>query len=457
MNATPAQSPQSASLLLQAHTRFSGASIPKSDRPTTAGAIYFGITAIVVFFGGLMAWSIMAPLTEAAIAVGQIRNEGNRRTIQHLEGGIIREILTRDGDVVKAGQVLMRLDDAQAAANLEILRGQRWTLLAQLARLQAETDVTESIKFAPVLITSTDSRAVEAVAGQRVLFAARLANLNSQIRILTDRIAQHEATAASARAQIYSQKRQLDLLNREERDVRNLVSQGLERVTRLLELQRNSASVEGNLHDLTGQTERAAASIQEASRQMQQVRDQRQADVVAEVRDVWGRLNEIDDKFRAAQDVAARREIIAPEDGTVIASRFFTLDAVVRPGEQVMDLVPSHDRLVAEVQLSPNDVDVVHQGLPVEVRLPGFKQRVTPFLNGRVIYVATDVTTDERNRNTYYRIRVEIDEAQLVTPQSIDLRPGMPVEVQIKTGSRSFFRYMAQPMIDSFHRVFREI
>ncbi|MBC9209632.1 HlyD family type I secretion periplasmic adaptor subunit [Roseomonas aerophila] len=447
--------PRSVSWPFRATSHSCTASGPLDDQKTTGGVICFGIVALVIFFGGLSAWSTMGPPTEAAIAVGQIRSEGKRRIIQHFEGGIVRDILARDGDLVKAGQVLMRLDNAQSEADLEVLRGQRWALLAQSARLRAEADVAQNIGLAQLSHLSADLRDIEAVDGQQVLFGARLASLMSQLQILTDRIAQHEAALASARAQIHSQKRQLELLRREERDVRNLVAQGLERVTRLLELQRNSASVEGNLQNLIGQAERAIASVQEARSQIQQVRNQRQADVAAEARDVWARLNEIDDRLRAAQDIARRREVISPEDGTVIASRFFNVGAVVRPGEQVMDLVPTHDRLVVEVQLSPNDVDIVRPGLQAEIRLPGFKRRLLQFLDGRVISVANDVTVDERSRNAYYQVQVEIVENQFVPLRGIDLRPGMPAEIQIKTGSRSLFRYLAQPMVDSFHQVFR--
>jgi HlyD family secretion protein len=426
------------------------------NRPRTAGAMWLGLTSILLFFGGFMAWSMLAPLAEAAIAPGQIRSEGNRRTIQHLEGGIIREILARDGDKVKVGQVLMRLDDAQSAANLETLRGQRWALLAQFARLQAEHDGASDITFPADLQASVDPRALEAMTGQRTLFAARQASLNSQIQVLDARIAQHEATASSAQAQIGSQKRQLELIRREEQDVRTLVAQGLERMPRLLGLQRNVASLEGNMQDLIGQIERAAASAVEARSQMRQTRDQRLAEVSTEAREVRGRLNEADEKLNAAQDVVTRREIVAPEDGTIIASHFFNIGAVVRAGEPVMELVPSHDRLVAEVQLSPTDIDVVYPGLEAEVRLPAFKQRLVPYLHGHVTYVASDVTVDDRTRASHYRVQVVVNEEQLAKLKEVELRAGMPVEAQIQTGSRSFFRYIAQPVMDSFHRAFRE-
>ncbi|MXP61947.1 HlyD family type I secretion periplasmic adaptor subunit [Roseomonas sp. M0104] len=427
-----------------------------SPRPRTSGIMVFGLLATAVFVGGFTAWSVMAPLAEAAVAPGQIRSEGNRRTIQHLEGGIVREILARDGDKVKAGQVLMRLDDLQSDVGLETLRVQRWALLAQDARLAAEAAGAPEIRFPDELRNSDDPRALEAMTGQRTLFAARQMSLNSQLQVLEARIAQHEATATSAGGQIDSQRRQLALIRREEQDVETLVKQGLERMPRLLGLQRNIASLEGNMVDLNGQVERARASVEEARNQMRQTRDQRMAEINTEARDVRAKLNEAQEKLRAARDTQTRREIIAPENGTIIASRFFNEGAVVRPGEAVMELVPASDRLVAEVQLSPNDIDVVYPGLESEIRLPAFKQRLVPFLHGHVTYVASDVTQDERTRASYYRVQVAVDEDQLRRLENVELRAGMPVEAQIQIGSRSFFRYMMQPVIDSFHRAFHE-
>ncbi|MFC4166181.1 HlyD family type I secretion periplasmic adaptor subunit [Teichococcus aestuarii] len=427
-----------------------------APRPRTRGTMLFGLAATVLFVGGFTAWSVTAPLAEAAIAPGEIRSEGNRRTVQHLEGGIVREILARDGDKVKAGQVLMRLDEVQSGSGLEALRAQRWALLAQDARLRAEAAGAPDITFPPDLSGSSDPRVLEAMTGQRTLFSARRAHLNSQLQVLEARISQHEATATSAQGQIASQRRQLALIRREEQDVQTLVRQGLERMPRLLALQRNVASLEGNMVDLMGQVERANASVDEARNQIRQTRDQIMAEISAEARETRNRLNETEEKLRAARDVAQRREIVAPEDGTIVGSRFFNLGAVVRAGEPVMEIVPAEDRLVAEVRLSPTDIDVVYPGLHSEVRLPAFKQRLVPYLHGEVTYVAEDVTLDERTRMSHYRVQIAIEPDQLARLENVALRPGMPVEAQIQTGSRSFFRYMMQPVLDSFHRAFRE-
>jgi HlyD family secretion protein len=425
-------------------------------RPRTRALVVFGLLAIAVFVGGLAAWSVLAPLSEAAIAPGQIKVEGQRRTIQHLEGGIVREILVRDGDVVRRGQLLMRLDDVQSGSTLESLRSQRWAFLAQTARLDAELTRAPAIAFPEVLRTADGPRAAEAITTQQTLFEARRAALLAQVQVQEARIEQQNAMIASAEGQIRAAATQLQLIRREEEITRGLVQQGLQRLPQLLALQRSAAALEGTGVELRGQVDRARGAITEARNTIRQIEDTRLQEAGTELRDLNPRLSEVEERLRAAEDVSTRREILAPEDGTVIGSRFFTVGAVLRPGDAVMELVPTRDRLVAEVNIQPNDIDVVHVGLQAEVRLPAFKQRLVPFLHGHVIFVASDVTFDERSRQSYYRAQISIDREQLARLENVTLVPGMPVEAMVQIGSRSFLRYMIQPVLDSFHRAFRE-
>ena len=427
-----------------------------AGRPRTGGPILFGILAIALFFGGFVAWSIMAPLSEAAVAPGLIKVEGQRRTIQHLEGGIIREILVRDGDRVTRGQPLIRLDDIQSGATLETLRSQLWSFMAQDARLTAELARATSITFPRELRESADLRARDAIAGQTALFEARAAALASQSQVQEARIAQSRSTIGSAEGQHRATLAQLDLIRREEEITRGLVLQGLQRLPQLLALQRSAAALMGTETDLNGQMDRARGAIVEAESTIRQIQDTRLQDASTELRDLRTRMAESEERLRAATDISARRDILAPEDGTVLGLRFFTMGAVVRAGDPVMDLVPTQDRLIAEVNIQPSDIDVVHVGLQAEVRLPAFKQRLVPFLHGHVTFVASDVTIDERSRAPYYRAHIMIDREQLARLEGVTLVPGMPVEAMVQIGQRSFARYMIQPVLDSFHRAFRE-
>ncbi len=428
----------------------------QSAQPRTGGTTLFGFAAITIFFGAFVAWSSLAPLSEAAIAPGMIKVEGTRRTIQHLEGGIVRDILVRDGDRVRAGQVLMRLDDIRAGTDLETLRSQRWALMAQDVRLAAELADERTITFPAELREAAEPRAQDAIAGQTAVFEARRAALVSQISVQEARIGQQDAIIAGATGQLRSQRAQLELIRQEEGMTRTLVQQGLQRLPTLLALQRSAAALEGQGEDLQAQLDRAGQAISEARNTIDSIVGQRRQEVAAERREIRVRLGEVEERLRAAQDIAVRRDIVAPEDGTVLNLRLFTVGAVVRPGDPVMDLVPLQDRLVAEVNIQPFDIDVVHVGLQAEIRLPAFKQRLVPYLHGHVTFVAQDVTTDERTRATYYRANVLIDPEQLAHLPGVQLVPGMPVEAMIQIGERSFLRYITQPIRDSFTRAFRE-
>jgi HlyD family type I secretion membrane fusion protein len=428
----------------------------EAEAPRTRGVVLFGLLVMFGFFGGFMAWAVLAPLSEAAIAPGMIKVEGTRRTLQHLEGGMVREILVRDGDQVREGQLLMRLDDVQSGSTLAGLVAQRDALMAQQARLTAELERAEAITFPAELLASRDPRAAEAVAGQRALFQARQASLISQLSVLTNRRDQARGTIASAEGQIEAARRQLTLLVQEEAMRRGLVQQGLARLPELLALQRQLAATEGLIADLTGQIRRANAAVEEAESQTRQAVDQRLQEVGTEMREVVGRLAEVEERLRAAADISTRRDIVAPEDGTIVNLRVFNLGAVLRPGDPAMELVPVRDRLIAEVQVQPMDIDVVFTGLPAEIRLPAFKQRLVPYLHGEVSFVAPDITIDPQTRASHYRAHIRIDADQLARLPSVFLTPGMPVEAHIQLGTRTFWRYITQPVVDSFHRAFQE-
>jgi HlyD family secretion protein len=433
-----------------------------APHPPTRGVLLLGLISMAVFIGGFAAWSFLAPLAEAALAEGVISVEGEHRIIANQEGGSVQELLVRDGDHVHAGQVLMRMNDVQASATAETAKAQRWTLLAQLARLDSETAGDSKIKFQPELLAAAGGlgldavRAGEAMSVQRALFEARSIGLSSQIAVQQDRIDQQLAVISSAEQQQRATQEQLDIIQREVEVKQTLLSKGLSRLSEVLDLQRTQAALNGTLGDLAGQMQRARATIAECRSSMKQIRDQMLQDASNDRRDARSKLNEAEDSLRAAQDVAIRRDILAPEDGTILNMRVFNIGAVVKPADTVMELVPSHDRLVAEVNLSPNDIDVVYPGLDAQIRLPAFKQRLVPSVGGRVIFVASDVTVDEKTKNSYYKTQILLDRDQLDHLPNVHLTPGMPVEAMVQLGERSFFRYITQPIRDSFHRAFHE-
>lgn len=431
---------------------------PIASSPSTRGAVIFGLIAILLFGGGFGAWSLLAPLSAAAIAPGVIKVEGNRRTVQHLEGGIVRDILVREGDRVQAGQVLVRMDDIAAAATAASLRDQRWQLLAQEARILAELARAPDVRFPADLVTAalTEPRATDAVAAQQTLFTSRRAANENQRQMLIARLEQMQAQIGSTEGQLRSQQRQLELARDLVQMSQQLMARGLEPRQRMIERQRLMESVQGNIVDLEGQILRTRNQMAETSAQLRLVEDQLNNELGDQLREVRTRLVDVEERLRPAADAAARRDVLAPVSGTVHGLRIFTAGGVVRPGDPILDIVPTEDRLVAEVQLNPNDIRSVHVGLQAEVRLPAYKARTLPYLHGHVINVATDTLIDERTRSPYYRAIIRIDDDQLQKHPDVELVPGMLVETMIVTGERSLWQYVTQPLRDSFARAFRE-
>src|SRR3954453_14592643 len=311
--------------------------------PRTRAPLIFGLAIFLVFVVGFAVWAGWAPLAEASVAPGVIKVEGSRRTIQHLEGGIVREILARDGAKVKAGDVIMRLDPAQSDSVLETQRAQRWALLAQDARLAAEIGRATQITFPEDLRASADPRPMEAITGQRALFEARQANLNSQVQVLQARIDQQLGFISGAKGQLNATRQQMIFAKQEEQMRRGLVSQGLGRLPELLALQRATASLEGTIDDLNGQIARANASIDEARKQIQTTLDQRLAEAATDRREVRGKLSDVEEKRRSAVAVSSRRDIVAPGEGTLVNQKVFTVGAVLKPGDPIFKLIPTRD------------------------------------------------------------------------------------------------------------------
>jgi HlyD family secretion protein len=426
--------------------------------PSTRGAVVLGMLAIILFIGSFSAWSFLAPLSAAAVAPGQIKAEGNRRTIQHLEGGIIREIAVRDGERVQAGQVLMRMDDIASNANFATLRDQRWQFLAQEARIVSELQRLPDVKFPADLVaaSTTEPRAADAIASQQGLFASRRNGYVNQKMMLLQRSEQSQAQIASSEAQIRSQVAQLALVRDELRMWYDLQRIGQARRPTILGLQRQEASFLGNMADLDNQILRTRNQIAEIAAQIRLLDDQTNNELGDQLRDVRGKLLEVEERLKPAQDAATRRDIVAPVAGTVLNLRHFTVGGVVRPGDPIMELTPAEDRLIADVQVQPNDIRHVHPGLLAEVRLPAFSARVLPSLHGHVDIVASDTLIDERSRMPYYRATIRIDAEQLAKYPEVELVPGMIVEAMIITGERTFWDYLTKPLRDSFARAFRE-
>ncbi|MCP3474980.1 HlyD family type I secretion periplasmic adaptor subunit [Bradyrhizobium sp. CCGUVB1N3] len=416
-----------------------------------------GNLLVVCFMLGLGVWSSLAPLESAAIASGVVESESSRKTIQHLEGGIIGKILVSDGDVVRSGQALIALDDTRARAEVQSLQGQLWDAMARVARLEAEQRGYEKLSFSDTLerAASANLAAATILSAQQTVFLARRKVFQSQVTVLRERRGQVEKEIEGLKAQETAVAQRIDIAREELDMVATLVSKGLERRPRLLNLQRELADIEGRRGEIAAQISRAGLVISESQANLIKLESDRQNEIVQALREAQNQIFQLRERLPTAQDQLSRTEIKAPEDGVVTDLRVHTPGGVIGAGAPLMDLVPRQDRLIVTARLRPEDIDVVHPGLNAEVHLVPYNQRRVPRLKGIVTHVSADRLLDKRTDQPYYATKIRVDDAQIAA-NDIQIIPGMPVQVFITTGRGTVALYALRPLLDSFHGAFRE-
>jgi HlyD family secretion protein/epimerase transport system membrane fusion protein len=428
---------------------------------TAAGAVgglrRAGWATIAVFFLGFGGWAWYAPLSSAAIAPGVVAPDGKRRTVQHLEGGIVGDILVRDGSRVEAGQPVLVLSDIRARSQHGALVEQRRILSAVEARLDAEQRNLPAPAFPEELLGSQDARVREVVALQNELFHTRRSARDGQEKVIRQRIRQLREEIAGHQARIRSQDVQLALIAEEADAVRDLVAKGLERKPRLLSLERARAEIEGDRAESRAQIARAEQAIGEAEIQILTQTDKWRDEVAAELAETRTKLATVESEMSATADALARTVVRAPVPGLVMDMRVTTTGGVLAAGDPILDIVPAEAELVVDAQVSPLDIDDVHAGLPAHVVLSAYKQRNLPRLMGTVRDVTADRLTDPRTGQPYFLARVVVPrEALASVGHGVEMAPGMPAEVLIETGERTLLDYLVQPFIESIRRSFRE-
>jgi HlyD family type I secretion membrane fusion protein len=425
--------------------------------PPVGRWIAVGLVVSVVMFGGFGSWATLAPLSSASMAPGIVKVDSNRKTIQHYEGGIIREILVRDGDHVSQGQVLLRLDDVDARADSSALRGQLDALRAREARLIAQRDGLDQISLPVDLVArSTELDVAMIVDGQRRIFDDQARALNAEIAVLRQRVEQFRAQIAAYEAENSSLSQQLVTLEEEHAAAAKLLANGYERRSRVLELERKVSAASGEVAANGQRIVALGEQILETDLQITSLREARARAVSEELREVQTLAAELTQRMHKSDAQVGRKDLVAPQDGVVVNSRYFTPGGVIAPGAEIMDIVPVEDKLVVEARVRPLDIDIVRIGLPAIVRLVAFKQRSTPTLDGTVIRVSADALSDPRTGEVYFLASVEVPPGELARVPHVELYPGMPVDVAIVTGERTLFAYLAQPFTDSLAHAFRE-
>ncbi|WP_242518291.1 HlyD family type I secretion periplasmic adaptor subunit [Halochromatium roseum] len=429
------------------------ATLRTDDRPERL----FGLLILLVAFGGFGVWSALAPIDSAAVAPGVVTVESSRKTVQHLDGGFVDDILVTEGDQVEAGQLLVQLDATQVRAQLEIARGQYFALLAEEARLIAERDGAEQISFSAELTERlADPRVQDAVAGQKRLFENRRTALQNEKQVLGKRIEQlreqirgYESLADNwgQRATLYRQE--IEALNQ-------LFEKGFSDNSRLREYERLEAEVLGEKSQHEASLAGSELKIIETELQIVQLTRDFDTEVAERLRQVQPELADLKERIQALSDTLKRTQIRAPVSGAVVGLTVHTKGGIVEPRQRILGIVPQGEDLIVEARVSPQDIDRVFPGLDAEIRFTAFNQADTPTVPGQVLTVSGDRLTDEATGQPYFLARIRVSEAGMDSLQGRTLLPGMPADVMIKTGARTFLAYLTKPITDRLATAFRE-
>lgn len=420
---------------------------------------YLILGAVLVFllFGVLGSWSAIASIHGAVVAPGSLAVESNSRTVQHLDGGIVGKIIVRDGDLVSAGDVLLRLDETVPRANLSIIENQLDELMGRMARLQAERDGADKILFPSELKSRAELTHVLAVIrGQTKLFEARIISLDGERAQLREQIEQIQQEIRGLEAQRDAKAKEIPLIADELNGLNQLYKKGLVPKPRMAALQRKAAQLEGDYGRLESEIARAGGRISETRMRILQLERDRRTEVVSELREVHQKVAEYSERKIAARDQMRRIDVRAPIKGYVHDLVVHTVGGVISAGQPIVQIVPSKDRLLAEAHVSPNDIDQVNMNQIARIRLSSFNQRTTPELMGHVRHVSADLIVEPDTKTQFYKVLIEFDEGEIARLNGKRLMPGMPSQVLIQTQYRTALSYLLKPLTDQLNRAFRE-
>jgi HlyD family secretion protein len=413
------------------------------------------VTSILII--GVAGWGATAVISGAVVASGSLVVDSNVKKVQHLTGGIVGELRVRDGDRVRAGDIVVRLDETVTRANLAIITKGLDELMARKARLESERDGADTLVFpAQLLAGAGDPDRAAAMDSERKLFNLRKTARSGQKAQLSERIAQLGEEITGLTAQQNSKAKEIALIERELAGVRELWKQNLVQLTRLTALEREAARLDGEHGQLIAAVAQAKGKIAETTLQILQIDQDIASDVAKELREVDGKIGEFVERKVAAEDQLKRIDIRAPQDGTVFQLAVHTVGGVITAGDPIMLIVPEADNLSVEVRVNPQDIDRLQLNQKAILRFTAFNVRTTPEIEGAVSRISADTSTDQRTGQSYYTVRIAMAADQLERLGDVKLLPGMPVEAFVQTGERTMFSYLMKPLHDQFVRAFRE-
>jgi len=430
---------------------------PNATRWSARRHLTTGIISLAILVGGFGTWSVMAQISGAVITSGQIEVDRNRQVVQHPDGGVVEEIIVDEGDTVEAGDLLIRLDASILQSELAVVEGQLFEILARRARLEAERDDLEELVFDPVLLEANDEDAQKLITGQRRLFEARLESSRRSVEQLTQQRAQISSQLVGIEAQQTALTTQRDLIAQELADQQSLLDRGLAQASRVLTRQREEASLQGQVGELTAQAAQASERMTEIEIQILGLSSTRREGAITRLRDLQFNELELSERRRTLTRQLERLDIRAPVSGVVYGLQVFAEQSVIRPADSVLFLIPQDRPLVIATQVQVVDIDQIHLGQEVTLRFSAFDQRRTPELKGEVTLISADAFQNENSGLSYYRAEVQLEEGEIEKlPADMTLIPGMPVEAFVRTADRTPMGYLLKPLADYFAKAFRE-
>jgi HlyD family secretion protein len=429
----------------------------EAKAPSLRGLVMASVAVIGLGFGGFVTWAALAPLDSAVPANGTIVVDGKRKSVSLLESGILRELLVHEGQRVAAGDVLFRLDETQAQVQVSSLTAQYWAAVSKAARLRAEQEQRRTLEVPPDLAqaAASDPAVAAIVANEQRLFANRWQTLDNTVAVQRKHISQLETQISAAQAQMAAGRTRVNNVSRQLAGARELLPKGYVTRDRVMELEGQQAQLQGDIGEWASRQGEARENIAQAELEITRIEGSWRADVARDLQDAQTQMADLTQRLKGAEDLLAHKDMTAPEAGTVTDIKFFTPGSSIVAGQPVLDLVPADSRMLVEVPISPNDIEHVHPGQKVNVRLTSYKQHKVPVLTGKLLYVSADRQTDSKGE-PFFLARAELDKGALDGLEGVTLYPGMPAEALILGGERTMLDYLISPITDSMGRALRE-
>jgi HlyD family secretion protein len=423
---------------------------------STRKPLILGLVAVALLVVGIGGWAAATQISGAVIAPGKLVVDSNVKKVQHPTGGVVGELLVKEGDRVQQGDVVVRLDGTQARSSLAVVNKALDELVARQARNEAERDGDKSVTFPADLVERKDDPEVaRLMAGEQRLFEMRKAARDGQKAQLREQIQQLQLQIEGTQAQESAKSKEVKLLMQELESVRVLWKQNLVQISRVTALERDAARLEGERASLIAAVAQGRGRIAELELKIHQIDQDLSTEVGKELAEIRAKKSELTERRVSAEDQLKRIDLVAPQDGRVFQRNVHTVGGVIQAGEPVMLIVPQTDTLIVEAKVAPHDIDQIHIGQHAVLRFAAFNQRTTPELNGEVIHIGADVAQDDKATEPYYSVRVRVSDGELARLGGLQLLAGMPVEVFIQTTPRTVASFLVKPLTDQLARAFR--